>query len=291
MASRLVPLLLIVIALTWAGQDAAIASAPVQWIPDGPADHAVVWAVGDGAGAPGADAVARLVATQNPDLFLYLGDVYPLGTRDAFQTGYHPTFGRFASLTAPTPGNHDWPVRAEGYYPYWTLVHGRTPPQYYSVRAGGWQLIELNSETASRQAQLAWLREQVSEPGTCRLAFWHRPRFSAGPQGNTRDMDVYWRAMQGRARLVLSGHDHNMQRLRARGGIVQLVSGAGGKGHDSVDRSYKGLAFADDHHDGALRIELTPGLARLSFVDTAGRTLDAASVTCQPLDVPPPQAG
>jgi hypothetical protein len=170
-------------------------------------------------------------------------------------------------------------------------VHGQTPPQYYSVRAGRWQLIELISETSARQAQLAWLREQVSAPGTCRLAFWHRPRFSAGPQDNNRDMDVYWRELHGHARLVLGGHDHNMQRLRARGGLIQLVSGAGAKGHYFVDRSHKGLAFADDHHDGALRIELTPGLARVSFVDTAGRTLDATNVPCQPLDVSPSSVG
>jgi Calcineurin-like phosphoesterase len=289
MASRLTPLLLILAVFAFGGgegPDAKPAAIPPEpppgWIPNGPARHAVVWAVGDGAGGPGAKAVARLVAGRKPDLFLYLGDVYPMGTRNAFHTGYAPTFGRLAKLTAPTPGNHDWPARAGGYDPYWSKIHGRNPPPYYSLRAGGWQLIELNSETSDRSDQLIWLDAQLRARGNCRLAFWHRPRFSAGLHGDNRDMDLYWQALQGRARLVISGHDHDMQRFRSRGGLIQLVSGAGGKGHYAVRRGRTGLRFADDRHYGALRIDLTPGYARLAFVDTAGHTLDSTKVACRP---------
>jgi acid phosphatase type 7 len=294
MASRLTPLLLIVAAIAsgaCGGSDRKPVSAapaavppepPAGWIPNAPRERAVVWAVGDGAGGPGAASVARLVARAKPDLLLYLGDVYPMGTRQAFRTAYAPTFGRLAKLTAPTPGNHDWPTRAQGYDPYWGRIYSRSPQPYYSLTAGGWQLLELNSETSNRGDQLIWLDAQLRARGNCRLAFWHRPRFSAGPHGDDRDMDVYWRALEGRARLVVSGHDHDMQRFRPRGGLIQLVSGAGGNGHYRVKRGRAGLRFADDRHYGALRIELTPGRARLRFVDTAGHTLSATNVACRP---------
>jgi hypothetical protein len=287
MASRLTPLLLIVVTVA-CGCNAGSSAPPTipqqrpsSWIPNGPPGRAVIWAVGDGAGGPAANAVVRLIASRQPDLFLYLGDVYPTGTASAFRTGYAPTFGRFAKLTAPTPGNHDWPVHAGGYDPYWRTARGRTPPSFYTLDAGGWQLIELNSETSNSNDQLVWLSAQLRARGNCRLAFWHRPRFSAGSHGDNRDMDRYWRTLEGRARLVISGHDHDMQRFRARGGLIQLVAGAGGKSHYPVNRRRSGLAFADDQHYGALRIELTPGRARLTFVDTAGRTLNSANVACR----------
>jgi hypothetical protein len=258
------------------------ASTTASFVPDGPTGRAVVWAVGDGAvGGDAGRSVGRLVARARPDLFIYLGDVYPQGTAQAFRNAYQPTFGRLGGLTAPTPGNHDWPVHAGGYDLYWHNIRGGPTPEWYSLRAGGWRLIELNSETAHRSEQLAWLKTQLRGPGTCRLAFWHRPRFSGGLHGDAADMDPYWKALQGHATLVLSGHDHDMQRFHARGTLTQLVAGSGGKGHYPIDRSHPGLAFADDSHYGALRIDLTPGRARVAFIAADGSQLDAAVEPCR----------
>ena len=251
------------------------------FVADGPATHAVVWAVGDGPPGPGAAATARLVSGARADTVLYLGDVYPNGTASAFKNAYRPTYGVFASRTAPTPGNHDWPYRTQGYEPYWRSVHGRRTPAWYSFRAGGWRLISLNSEAASSPAQLGWLRTQLRGSGTCSLAFWHRPRFSAGLHGDAADMDPYWRTLAGHARIVVSGHDHDMQRMSPRNGLVQYVSGAGGHSHYAIDRSYAGLAFGNDSEYGALRITLRPGSASLDFVSASGRTLDSSRAICR----------
>lgn len=256
------------------------AAAAGPFVGDGPAAEAQLWAVGDGPPGPGAAAVARLIAKAGPDRVLYLGDVYPMGTAAAFRDSYAPTYGAFADNTAPTPGNHDWPVRANGYNAYWRNVQGSTPPPWYSFRAGGWQILSLNSETEARSAELGWLRRQLGGRTTCRLAFWHRPRYSAGPHGDARDMDPFWRALQGHARLVVSGHDHDMERLRARGGLVQFVSGAGGHSHYALDRTHPSLAFADNTHYGALRMTLRPGSARLAFVSATGKTLDSSRLAC-----------
>ncbi|MEA2156046.1 MAG: hypothetical protein QOE11_2186 [Solirubrobacteraceae bacterium] len=262
------------------------------FVASGPPGHAVVWAVGDGAdGGDAGRAVAARVRAGHPDRFLYLGDVYAPtvtgflrgdGNAKDYRDRYAPLFGALAKLTAPTPGNHEWPQRGSGYEPYWRTVTGRTPPAYYTFSAGGWRLLSLNSEAphGAGSAQLRWLARQLRRPGTCRLAFWHRPRYSIGHHGDAPDMAPVWDALRGHAVLAISGHDHNMQRFRPVGGITQYVSGAGGHGRYGLHRETR-LAFGDDGDYGALRIDLRPGRARLRFVSSAGRVLDDSRVRCR----------
>src|SRR5690349_4287416 len=69
-------------------------------------------AAGDGAGGLlNADSVSNLIASWNPNLFLYLGDVYEKGTKSEFYNWYGTSstfFGRFRSITDPIVGNHEY---------------------------------------------------------------------------------------------------------------------------------------------------------------------------------------
>jgi acid phosphatase type 7 len=243
-----------------------------------------VWAVGDGAdGGPDAAAVARLITRSKPDRLVYLGDVYENGTAGEFARNYDPLYGRLAKRTAPTPGNHDWPEHPQGYDPYWQRKYGRVVQHYYSFAAGGWRLISLDSEMAhdSGSPQVRWLRSEVKGSGTCRLAFWHRPRYSAGDQhGDQPDVQPFWDALKGRAAIVVNGHEHDMQRFKLRNGITEFVSGAGGHGLYAAEASRPDLAYSNQDKFGALRLELLPGLARFRFVSVQGDTLDSGSVRC-----------
>jgi 3',5'-cyclic AMP phosphodiesterase CpdA len=243
-----------------------------------------VWAVGDGPDGGGdAARVARLISRAKPDRFLYLGDVYEHGTAGEFARYYDPLYGALAKRTAPTSGNHDWPNHAKGYDPYWQRKHGSAVQHYYSFEAGGWRLISLNSETAhdSGSAQVRWLRSRLKGKGTCRLAFWHRPRYSAGDtHGDQADVQPFWDQLGGRAAIVVNGHEHDMQRFKPRQGITEFVSGAGGHSHYAVT-SRPDLAYSNDTELGALRLELSPGLARYRFVSVRGRTLDSGTVRCR----------
>lgn len=245
---------------------------------------AVVWAVGDGDGGRDSAALVRRIGRSRPDLFLYLGDVYPDGTRADFARDFAPTYGRLAARTAPTPGNHDWPQASAGYGPYWRAAKGARQPSFYAFRAGGWEVLSLNSEAAhgDGSAQLRWLRGRLRGAGDCRLAFWHRPRFSAGGvHGDQPDVAPLWRALRGRARLVLNGHEHDSQRLRPVDGITELVAGAGGHGRYPLRRGDRRLGFGDASRHAALRLSLRPGFAGLAFVSAAGRTLDRGQVRCR----------
>ena len=257
------------------------------FISSGDRDPAEVWAVGDGAdGSPESYAVARMIARNKPDRFLYLGDVYPTGTAEDFATRYDPTYGRLAAITAPTLGNHEEDNVEVGYDPYWRAVHGQTPPSYYAFRIAGWKILSLNSQIdySPGSPQLRWLERKVSGPGNCRIAFWHRPRFNADTRHGDGDASIesFWDALGGHAKLVVNGHDHNMQRQAGKDGIVQLISGAGGNKQYPINPDYPGLRFANDTSPGALRLRLRPRQLRFAFVDVDGQVLDSGIRHCRP---------
>jgi hypothetical protein len=249
------------------------------------ADRAVVWAAGDVAG-PGAraDPVGALVRNAAPDRFLYLGDVYETGTAAEFRRWYHPRLGGLARITDPTIGNHEWGNRFSGYYPYWATRKGRNQPPWSRTRIAGWEILNLNSQAphGPGSPQVRWLQRVLEGPGDCRIAFWHRPRYSAGAHGNAADLDPLWNRLAGHARVVLSGHDHNLQRHRARRGIRQYVVGAGGRARYSLHARNPTIAWGTDEVDGALRIVLKPGRALLEFRTTSRRLLDRSRATCSP---------
>lgn len=214
---------------------------------------------------------------------LYLGDVYPAGSAADFRDHYDAVYGRLRRRTLSTPGNHEWAARRSGYDPYWSaIVHGR-PPSFYATSIAGWRVLSLNSEEAlgPRSRQGRWLAGQVRGPGTCRLAFWHRPRFSAGLHGDQADVDPLWQAVRGRAALVLNGHDHDMQQFRPMSGTTVLIAGAGGHGRYPVNPLDRRLAWSNASSYGALRLRLHPGTAAFAFVSDSGRVLRRGSTTCR----------
>jgi len=256
------------------------------WMPSRTKPRSIVWAVGDAAdGGSAGEGVAAMIAMHRVDRLLYLGDVYENGTAAEFQSYYRPLYGRLDRLTAPTIGNHEWPNVATGYVPYWTRARGRPPPFWYAFAVSGWQLISLNANAPSVTSpqQLNWLRTEIQRTpgyGDCRIAFTHQPFMSAGLHGDLSALRPTFDELVGHASIWISGHDHDMQRLRPASGITQLVDGAGGNDLYPVNRDDPRIAFFDDTHHGALRLQLRPGRAVISFLAMDGSVLDRSAVGC-----------
>ena len=265
-------LLALALAIAGCGSSGDPASKPV-----------VIWAIGDGA-APGSEPklVAARMARDAPAHVLYLGDVYEHGTAAEFHDNFAGVYGPLMKIIWPTPGNHEWPNRAVGYDPFWREQLGHPLPYFYERDAGGWRILSASSEQPQDPAQLAWLREHADTGGgNCRIAFWHRPALNAGKHRDEQgDVAAMWDAVRGHAAIVLSGHDHDMQRFKPVDGTVQYISGAGGHSHYAVDTSDPRLAWSDDQASGALRISLVPGRADLEFVAVDGTVLDRSTVRC-----------
>ena len=279
-----------------------------------PGQPFVLVAAGDGAsGEVNSGNVTNLIAASlNPNLFLYLGDVYEKGTPTEFYNWYGtPTansyYGRFRAITNPAIGNHEYDSGpgAPGYFDYWDNV-----PHYYSYNVAGWHLISLDStsqfgQTAVGSLQYQWLAQDLNaNSATCTIAYFHHPVFSVGPQGSTASMNAIWSLLaQHGVDLVLTGHDHSYQRwlpLDAAGapsptGMTQFVVGTGGHGIQNFVRSDSRLAIGygtEPTGFGALRLELNQDGASHQFVNTQGVTLDSGSVVCSgaPPDTTPPIA-
>lgn len=257
-----------------------------------PAQAQTVWAVGDGADSNSDDdSLAGFIQRSGVDRFLFLGDVYETGTASDYAQYYEPGFGRMKAITSPTPGNHEWAKRAEGYDPYWgPAVMQPGGGHYYSFDFGGFHFVSINSEedTFGSSAQVAWLRRDLARyPGTCTIAFAHRPRYSAGPQWNTTSMEPVWSALSGHAVTLLSGHAHNYQRLFPARKVTQFVVGTGGHEVSGADRLDPRVASSYGGVVGALRMRLSLGTINYDFLTDDGQTLDRGALECKP-HVPTP---
>jgi chitodextrinase len=253
----------------------------------------VIAASGDGAGGETSENdVTRLISSWNPNLFLYLGDVYEKGTPLEFYNNYAPAgdYGDFKPITDPTIGNHEYTNGvAAGYFDYWDNA-----PHYYSVNVGGWHLISLDANSAFNQfqpgsAQYQWLVNDLqSSNAACTLAYWHQPLFNIGDEGPTTAMAPMWSLLQQHGvDIVLNGHDHTYQRwvpMDSAGnpdptGPTELVVGTGGHALGAFPSS-SGNVAATALQFGAMRLDLGANGATYQFVSTAGQTLDSGSVQC-----------
>jgi hypothetical protein len=265
------------------------ASAP--WLPPFADDTAQVWAVGDGAdGSARGRSVGSLLSQMQVDRFLYLGDVYESGTAAEFRDNYDALFGHLAGVTAPTLGNHEFANRRKGYLSYWTRANGKRPRAWYSLSVSGWQILSLNTvvDRGRHSSQLRWLRRELRRKpqfGTCRIAFMHHPRFSAGRHGDNTTVKPIWMALRGHATMALAGHEHNYQRFNPIGGLAQVVAGMGGHERYGVASDPR-LAYSRTDRSGAVRISLSGTEAKLEFVDTAGTVHDTADYSCVREDPP-----
>jgi hypothetical protein len=232
------------------------------------------------------DSLAGFIQRSGVDKFLYLGDVYENGTAQEYAQYYDPGFGRMKAITAPTPGNHEWANRAQGYDPYWGPgVLQPNGGHYYSFDLGGFHFVSINSEedTGYSSAQVTWLKQDLARyAGTCTIAFSHKPRFSAGPQWNTQSMEPVWRALSGHAVVLLSGHAHNYQRQLPTRLVTQFVMGTGGHEVSGADPQDARLAASAGGVVGALRMRLEPGTINFDFITDEGQDLDRGQIPCKP---------
>lgn len=268
----------------------------------------IVAAAGDGAsGEVNADRVVDLVGSWDPNLFLYLGDVYEKGTPTEFANWYGEDgqrWGTFRSFTNPTIGNHEYEGgQAPGYFGYWDNV-----PSYYSYDIGSWHFISLNSNDTYEDiepgsAQYAWLDHDLRQnASSCTIVYHHHPLFNVGPEGSKTELAGVWKLLyQHGVEIVLAGHDHDYQRwtpLNDKGspsasGVIEFVVGGGGHGKQAaVTTDTRLVTSFHDYPDafGALRLELNETGATFSYQNLHGAVLDAGTIPCHgsPEDVTPP---
>ncbi|MGH9839845.1 MAG: metallophosphoesterase [Blastocatellia bacterium] len=180
-----------------------------------------------------------------------------------------------------TLGNHDWGFAdspaAEILYsqqsPSW-----RMPAPYYIFTAGPVQFFALDTNEVS-EAQLLWLKDGLMQSNArWKLVYGHHPVYSAGAHADNPGLiRRLLPVLKGRADVYLAGHDHDLQHLKAEGGVHFFVAGGGGAGLRPLKPDPRSL-FAKDAHAFAV-LEADGKQLKIKFIDTSLKQLYEATLT------------
>ena len=246
-------------------------------------------------------ATSDLIVSINPTAVFTAGDnAYSNGTLSEYNARYAPTWGRFKTLTKPTPGNHDYNTSgAAGYFDYFngsgvqTGLAGDRSKGYYSWDVGDWHFVALNTMSGGTVSttQINWLKSDLAaNTKPCTAAYFHHPLVSRGNySGYTQVKPIYDALYAAKADLVLVGHDHNYQRygkmnssqVAAADGFRQVLVGTGGRSFYSLSGSHALLQASNANTHGVLKLTLTATGYTGDFVPRAGSSYtDTFTGTC-----------
>lgn len=268
----------------------------------------VVAAVGDGPdGGSDANAVAQGIALTDPDLFLFLGDIYENGTfvenlnhygQNSMDGGPGTLWGQMGTFTQPTLGNHE----AANTAAWQDYFHGR--PLYTSFRFGNVLFFDLASSGASMAAGSAQynyvqsvLTSTTEPPPPCIVAFWHIPALGKSTIKSS-ELAMWNLLTQNGGDLVLNGHVHTMIQYKPLNGqlqlpsagqptMVQLVNGAGGHAFGGAFTGDSRVEWSVGKTGGAISLTLdgaanggTPTSLSWAYKDTNGNVLHPGTRNC-----------
>ena len=216
-------------------------------VPSATPESAIHFAViGDfGMGDKAEADVAALVHSWSPDFVITVGDDnYPSGAADTIDANigqyYHdfifPYTGAYGAGATenrffPTLGNHEWLTPgAKPYFDYFSLPGNE---RYYDFVRGPVHFFALDSDenepdgVGSRTVQADWLKQGLaSSTSIWNIVYFHHAPYSSGTMhGSTTWMQ--WPFAAWGAQAVLTGHEHNYERLLV-DGIPYFVNGLGG---------------------------------------------------------------
>lgn len=253
---------------------------------------AYMYAVGNGA-INNANSLAVSSKIIDPQHVVYLGDVIgSSGQGDAtgFTSGFEPVYGKTKGVIKPVVGDRDWRdtdptlhTQIGAYDDYWGTQGRPANKNFYAYNYGVWRMIVVNTENLNAE-QMAFLEYELGKPGTLKIVFGHRPRYSAGSaagEGDNVDLQPLWDLMKGHAAAYISAGAHNYQRHTVRDGVVQIVTGAGGESLTAINGSYAGVAASNVAAYGALRLNFAPtgNMIYGTYLSSTGTTLDTFTLT------------
>lgn len=218
-----------------------MANASVQ---DSKALHVV--AFGDqGSDVRGQREVGKVLATfckkTGCDHGLILGDnFYPAGVKTVEDPRFKTQFEDiYAALGIPfyiSLGNHDYGYQAQKGNPQAQVDYTnhsqawKMPARYYSFKSENVEFFALDTMAyPNERAQREWLVQGLANStADFKIVYGHHPIYSYGLHGNTSSMvKGLLPVLCGKADLYLSGHDHDMQVLKAECGLPMAVAGSG----------------------------------------------------------------
>ena len=255
--------------------------------------------------------VANRIKSWNPDFVITVGDNnYPLGEATTIDQNigqyYHdfisPYVGAYgAGATSnrfwPTLGNHDWDTGSvQAYQDYFTLPGNE---RYYDVVWGPVHFFVIDSDSRepdgnkSTSTQAQWLRTQLAASSSAWnvVALHHAPYSSGSMHGS--NLDLQWPYQAWGADVVLSGHDHDYERILLNG-FPYFVNGLGGDSLYAFTTPVPGSEVRYTGDYGAMLVEASSTYMIFKFITRTGEIIDtyalgsAITPTLMPTETPTP---
>ncbi|MCJ7823496.1 MAG: metallophosphoesterase, partial [Anaerolineales bacterium] len=254
--------------------------------------------------------LAAQLSSYAPDFIIHTGDlVYRAdeqgGPEAAYQLKWYQTLSSLLAKTViyPVVGNHEYDPDAilKG-IPYyfsafpmldelqggWQEAPAGAERQWYALEFGSLQMVFLNTQQlyggAAREQQDVWLKSRLADPGfTATIVVFHVPPFTSGLH-NLDGQAVISRWVSefeaSNVVLVLSGHDHNYERLE-RNGITYLVSGGGSSVlYPLQQRREESLRFDLKSH--FVYLEVSAEELQIKVFDVEGTLFDSETIALHP---------
>ena len=184
----------------------------------------------------------------------------------------------------PATGNHDWGDGLKNYLDYYAGIKTADgTPQYFYVRNFNTMVDVFFLDSMNNMpAQGTWLQTRLSQSkAPWKIVLVHHPPYSSGQHGNTASTQLpYW---AWGAHVVISGHDHNYERIFKRQGTCPafpyIVNGLGGVGIRAISRTEPGSVFKYTQKYGAQLVTATPTQIKLEFITTDNVVQDSLILT------------
>ena len=252
--------------------------------------------IGDfGTAGPDLQSVADMIIGWNVDFIITTGDNnYPDGAAatidenigqyfHSFIYPYLGDFGAGADINRfyPSLGNHDCNTNlCQPYLDYFTLPGNE---RYYDFAWGPVHFFSVNSDSREPDGvgrstvQGQWFKAALAastEPW--KVVYTHYSPYSSGYNGST-DW-IQWPFAEWGASVVLSGHDHDYERLMV-DGIPYFVNGlGGGEFYPFISRHPASQERHDDEY-GAMLVEATAEQMTFWFYAVPDKLIDSYTIS------------
>ncbi|WP_237774189.1 discoidin domain-containing protein [Actinosynnema sp. ALI-1.44] len=241
---------------------------------------------------------AKLVEGIKPSYVLTVGDnQYDKGTLSEYKAYYDKTWGKFKSITKPTPGNHEWDDNLKGYKSYFGSIATPQGKPYYSYDIGDFHFVALDSDpvansSSSTTEQVNWLRNDLTaNKKACVVGYWHHPRWNSGQYGDDKTIAPLWNEfVKARADIVFNGHDHHYERMKPlnssgkvdeANGVREAIVGIGGDSLYTQIDNREGVEKSFAKH-GVMKFVINGKSYSWEIIGTDGKILDKAGpYTCR----------
>jgi predicted phosphodiesterase len=269
--------------------------------------HLRVAVIGDsGFGESITYALAAQMAASEPDLVIHVGDivysVFENGTPlRAYQAKYFWPFQKVLLKTPlyAVPGNHEYyadalvgelPFYFEVFPPLEEFVHdgswigaGRSVRSWFGLRLMGYQFLLLDSQRfylpGGAAEETSWLQSNLQAFSGPTIGVYHIATYSSGNhESDGLPIQRSWIPdfIEANTAMILSGHDHNYERLSI-DGIEFVTTGGGSRSLYSLGTPVEGSqVFAAVSH--FVILDIYPDRIELESINEFGDVIDKTVV-------------